>query len=109
MNQSGNHPIAERPNNLGLTAVSNSRRWVIVGLLFVASFINYLDRATISVALPLLSVDLHLGSESKGLLLSSFFMSYALMQIPVGWASDRWNLRWLYAGLFALWSLACGL
>jgi len=93
----------------GLPPISNSRRWVLVGLLFAASFINYLDRATISVALPLISLDLHLSPQTKGLLLSSFFWSYALMQIPVGWCADRFNLRWLYAGLFALWSLACGL
>ena len=92
-----------------IVPVSNLRRWVLVALLFIASFINYLDRATISVALPLISRDLHFGPETKGLLLSSFFVSYALMQIPVGWCADRWNLRWLYAGLFALWSLACGL
>jgi MFS family permease len=61
------------------------------------------------VALPLISLDLHLGPEIKGLVLSSFFWSYALMQIPIGWCADRWNLRWLYAGLFAVWSLACGL
>jgi len=89
--------------------ISNVRRWAVIGLLFVASFINYLDRATISVALPLISADFHLGPETKGLLLSSFFWSYALMQIPVGWCADRFSLRWLYAGLFALWSLACGM
>jgi MFS family permease len=81
----------------------------MVGLLFIASFINYLDRATLSIALPLLSIDLHLGPETKGLVLSSFFWCYALMQIPIGWCADRFNLRWLYAGLFALWSLSCGL
>ena len=92
-----------------LVPISNRRRWVVVGLLFIASFINYLDRATLSVALPLISVDLHLGPETKGLLLSSFFVSYALMQIPIGWCADRFNLKWVYAGLFALWSLACGM
>jgi MFS family permease len=80
-----------------------------MALLFVASFINYLDRATLSVALPFISADLHLGPERKGLLLSSFFCSYALMQIPIGWCVDRFDLRWLYAGLFAVWSFACGL
>jgi MFS transporter, ACS family, D-galactonate transporter len=78
-------------------------------LLFTASLINYLDRATISFALPLISMDFHLTPETKGLLLSSFFWSYALMQIPIGWCADRFNLRWLYAGAFALWSLAQGL
>ena len=89
--------------------VSNARRWGIVGLLFVASLINYLDRATISMALPLISRDLHLDPTTKGVLLSAFFWSYALMQVPIGWCADRFNLRWLYAGAFALWSVAQGL
>ncbi|HTS10270.1 MAG TPA: MFS transporter [Candidatus Eisenbacteria bacterium] len=88
---------------------TDNRRWSIVALLFVASLINYLDRATISFALPLISRDFHLTAESKGLLLSSFFWSYALMQLPIGWAADRFNLRWLYAAAFVLWSFAQGL
>jgi len=94
---------------MDLPKVSNKRRWSIVSLLFTASLINYLDRAAISFALPLISRDFHLTSESKGLLLSSFFWSYALMQIPIGWCADRFNLRWLYAGAFALWSFVQGL
>jgi len=94
---------------MDLPNVSHSRRWLIVSLLFSASLINYLDRAAISLALPLISRDLHLLPASKGLLLSSFFWSYALMQIPVGWCADHLNLRWLYAGAFAIWSLAQGL
>src|SRR5690242_15877122 len=94
---------------MDLPNVSNKRRWSIVGLLFTASLINYLDRATISFALPSISREFQLTPESKGLLLSSFFWSYALMQIPIGWGADRFNLRWLYAGAFALWSFAQGL
>jgi ACS family D-galactonate transporter-like MFS transporter len=89
--------------------MSNTRRWTIVGLLFVAGVINYLDRAVVSVALPLIAADLHQGPAAKGVLLSAFFWSYALMQLPMGWCADRYNLRWFYAGGFALWSLACGL
>ena len=107
---------ARKPSTLGVkgsltpdTAITNRRRWGIVGLLFAASLINYLDRATISVALPLISVSLNLAAASKGLLLSAFFCSYALMQVPVGWCVDRYNLRWIYSVLFALWSFACGL
>ncbi len=92
-----------------MEAVSNSHRWAIVGLLFTASMINYVDRATVSFALPLISKELALGPLTKGLLLSAFFWSYALMQIPIGYFADRVNLRWLYAGAFALWSLAQGL
>lgn len=91
------------------TARASSGRWTIVWLLFIASLINYIDRSSLSLALPLISRDLGLGPESKGLLLSAFFWSYALLQIPVGWAADRVNLRWLYFGAFLLWSLGQGL
>src|SRR5580693_9602202 len=94
---------------MDLADESHKRRWSIVSLLFAASLINYLDRAAISFALPFISRDFHLTAQGKGLLLSSFFWSYALMQIPIGWCADRFNLRWLYAGAFTIWSFAQGL
>lgn len=93
---------------MDLLDIANRRRWSIIALLFAASLINYLDRAVISFALPLISKDFGLTSQMKGVLLSSFFWSYALMQIPIGWCADRFNLRWLYAGAFTLWSFAQG-
>jgi ACS family D-galactonate transporter-like MFS transporter len=60
---------------MNLPNLSDNRRWSIVSLLFAASLINYLDRAAISFALPLISRDFQLTSQSKGLLLSSFFWS----------------------------------
>src|SRR6516225_12486555 len=85
------------------------RRWGLAALLFLAGLINYFDRTIVSVALPVIAADLHLGPARMGVLLSAFFWSYALMQIPIGWLADRFNLRWLYAGCFALWSLTSGL
>ncbi len=91
------------------TPISTRRRWFLVSLLSTASLINYLDRATISVALPKISEEFLLRPAAEGLLLSAFFWSYTLMQLPMGYLVDRRSLRWLYAGSFALWSLACGL
>jgi len=101
-------PIQEIDEN-PTAPVTNTHRWAIVGLLFTASMINYMDRATVSFALPLISKELSLGPMTKGLLLSAFFWSYALMQIPIGHFADKANLRWLYCGAFTLWSLAQGL
>ena len=103
------HYLDQDNGSVSSVDISNRRRWSVIVLLFSASVLNYLDRATISFALPLISRDLHLGPSTKGLLLSSFFWSYALMQIPIGWCADRWNLYWLYAAAFTLWSLAQGL
>jgi MFS family permease len=90
-------------------AAGNVRRWTIVWLLFAASVINYFDRQTLSYALPMLAKDFGLDPLRQGVLSSAFFWSYALMQIPMGLLADRANLRWLYAGAFALWSFAQGL
>jgi len=109
MTDEGQSPFSGTSIRPCILDVSPARRWTVVGLLFTASMINYLDRATISMALPLLSVDFQLGPREKGLLLSAFFWSYALMQVPIGWCADRFNLKWLYAGAFTLWSVAQGL
>jgi MFS transporter, ACS family, D-galactonate transporter len=93
---------------MDLADFSNRRRWSIVSLLFAASLINYLDRAAISFALLVISSEFRLTSHSKSLLLYFFFWSYALMQIPIGWCADRFNLRWLYAVAFAIWCLVQG-
>ncbi len=86
-----------------------SRRWGIAGLLFAAGLINYFDRTIISVAMPEIAKDLALSPTGTGWLLSAFFWSYALMQVPIGWVTDRYNLRWLYPACFGLWSFTCGL
>src|SRR6185436_13402109 len=88
---------------------SNKRRWTIVWLLFAASLINYFDRQTLSFALPLLAKDFNLDATQQGLVVSAFFWTYTYLQIPVGLCVDRFNLRWVYAGAFVVWSLAQGL
>src|SRR5438552_14920765 len=97
------------PLTTSVLQVTNARRWTIVWLLFAASLINYFDRQTLSYALPILAKDFRLDPVQQGLVSSAFFWSYALMQIPMGQCADRFNLRWLYAGTFALWSVAQGL
>jgi len=82
------------------------RRWTFIALLGAATFVNYLDRGSLAVALPFISQELHLGPVEQGLALSSFFWTYALMQIPMGWIVDRYDIRRVYAVAFALWSLS---
>jgi MFS family permease len=92
-----------------IIAVSNRRRWTIVWLLFAASLINYFDRQTLSFAMPLIAKDFNLDAAKQGLVLSAFFWTYTYLQIPIGLCADRFNLRWLYAGAFVIWSVAQGL
>ena len=75
-------------------------------LLGLSVFINYVDRANLSVAAPLLKGELGLSPAQLGLLLSAFFWTYACMQIPVGWLVDRFDVKWVFAIGFFVWSAA---
>jgi len=87
-------------------SVRTSRRWTFIALLGAATFINYLDRGSLAVALPFISNELHIGPAAQGIALSSFFWTYALMQIPMGWIVDRYDIKRVYAIAFAMWSLS---
>ncbi len=81
-------------------------RWTLVTLIATASFINYLDRGSLAVALPVISKDLHLSPIAQGAALSAFFWTYTAMQIPMGRMVDRLDIKKVYAVSFAIWSLA---
>src|ERR1700747_793930 len=81
-------------------------RWLIIALLFFAVLVNYIDRGNLSiVAVPLMR-DFNVSAGRMGTLLSAFFWSSALLQIPAGYLVDRFGLRWTYAVAFLAWSIA---
>jgi MFS transporter, ACS family, D-galactonate transporter len=75
-------------------------------LLAISFLINYIDRGNLSIAAPLLSVELGLSPAKLGVLLSVFFWSYTLMQFIMGWLVDHFDVNRILAAGFLLWSLA---
>lgn len=75
-------------------------------LLGLSVFINYIDRANLSVAAPLLKDELGLSPSQLGILLSAFFWTYACMQLLAGWLVDRFEVKWILAIGFFVWSVA---
>ena len=75
-------------------------------LLGLSVFINYIDRANLSVAAPFLKSELGLSASQLGILFSAFFWTYAGMQIPAGWLVDRFEVKWVFAIGFFVWSTA---
>ena len=80
--------------------------WAALVLMIVSITINYIDRGSLSVAAPLLKTDMGLSPSQIGILLSAFFWSYALLQIFAGWLVDRYNVIWVMAIGFFIWSIA---
>ncbi|MEZ0119171.1 UNVERIFIED_ORG: ACS family D-galactonate transporter-like MFS transporter [Heyndrickxia coagulans] len=81
-------------------------RWIIALLMWAAIVINYLDRANLSAATPIIMKDLHLNSTEMGIVMSAFFWSYMLFQIPSGWLADKVGYRISLAFAVGWWSLA---
>jgi len=61
----------------------------------------------LSFATPTIIKEFGLDGAVAGMLLSAFFWSYTLMQIPSGWLVDRYGTRQTLAFGYALWSLSC--
>jgi MFS transporter, ACS family, D-galactonate transporter len=80
--------------------------WQVCFFLLLAVCLSYLDRQALSVVAPLVIREMNLDNASLGLLLSAFFWSFALMHLVVGWALDRFNIRFAYGLCVALWSCA---
>jgi MFS transporter, ACS family, D-galactonate transporter len=83
-----------------------SRRWVVVGLIFLGILISYVDRGNLGIAAGSIMRDFALTPAAMGLLLSAFFWTYGAFQIPAGALVDRLGIRKVYAAAFLVWSLA---
>lgn len=79
-------------------------RFSIVGMLFIATMINYADRATLSLAGPSLSRELGIDPLELGIIFSAFGWAYVLAQLPGGWLLDRFGSKRVYLGAIVLWS-----
>jgi ACS family D-galactonate transporter-like MFS transporter len=82
-----------------------SVRWRIFAVIFVLTVINLIDRTALSIAMPTIAKEFSLSPSMQGLILSSFFWTYALMQIPGGWLIDRFGPRWMVSASTVLWGL----
>ncbi|HCM9124253.1 MFS transporter [Enterobacter hormaechei] len=85
------------------------RRYFILVLLFIASMINYIDRAALSILAPYITADLNVNKAELGLIFSSFAIGYAVFCFVGGWLADKYGPRRIFAGAMGLWSLFAGL
>ena len=85
---------------------STTVRWKVFAVIFVLVIVNMIDRASLPIAMPIISKEFELSNTMQGLILSSFFWSYALMQIPGGLLVDRFGPRKVVTYATVLWGTA---
>jgi ACS family hexuronate transporter-like MFS transporter len=88
------------------TSVIGKYRWVICGLLFLATTINYIDRQILSLIKSTLDTQLHWTNSQFGLTNSFFQGAYAISLLFFGWFVDRKGTKIGYAVSIVAWSVA---
>ncbi|PWW43471.1 MULTISPECIES: MFS transporter [Paenibacillus] len=68
-------------------------KYIVLVLLFLGWCLGNLDRFVINYAIVGITQDLGLSASAQGVILSSFFLGYAIMQIPGGALADRFGYR----------------
>ena len=106
-----NDAIAAQPDADGAPAAAGRYRWVICGLLFAATAINYVDRQMIGVLKPTISADLGWSETTYADVVFWFQCAYALGYLTFGRVVDTVGARIGYSIAFVIWTLGhtlCG-
>lgn len=78
-------------------------------LLFAAWTVDYIDRLVINAALPSIGETFGIDHGARGMVVSAFFVTYALLQIPGGLLADRFGGVRMACLALLLWSVFTGL
>ncbi len=81
-------------------------RWWVLGMVFVATTVNYLDRIVFAVLIPVIRQDLQLDDQTYGNLNSAFQFAYTIGFLFMGKLVDKFGTRVGYSLSIAWWSVA---
>jgi ACS family D-galactonate transporter-like MFS transporter len=81
---------------------------LLLALLVLSIFLNYIDRSNLSLAAPVMQREYGLSTADLGSLFAAFFWTYALLQLfgVAGWFADRFPPGLVLAGGLFVWSAA---
>ncbi|MBL7875284.1 MAG: MFS transporter [Cyclobacteriaceae bacterium] len=81
-------------------------RWWIIGLIFLATLINYIDRSSLGIMWPSISKDLGMDKNDYALILNVFMISYAVGQSVFGRLLDKIGTRVGFVISISVWGVA---
>ncbi|MDW3652045.1 MAG: MFS transporter [Bacteroidia bacterium] len=83
-------------------------RWWIIGLIFIATVINYVDRTAFALLWPQMGEDLGMDKSDYAFLLNVFLATYAASKFLSGRLYDKIGTRIGFTLSIVVWSLAAG-
>ena len=90
--------------------VSPAYAYYVLGVMFVVTIFNFIDRQILSILLQPIKDDLKISDTALGFLTGfAFAIFYTVAGIPLARIADRWSRRSLIAISLAIWSLMTAL
>lgn len=83
-----------------------NRRWLILGLLFTASVINFVDRQTVSILARTIQNELGISDLGYSDVVQAFLFAYMISFLGAGWITDRLGTRVGMTLFIVWWSVA---
>jgi ACS family hexuronate transporter-like MFS transporter len=96
-------PVPAVPRATPATRIGRYR-WVVCGLIFLATTINYVDRNSLSVLKTIIEKDLGWSEADYGWIAFAFTTAYAGFPSIFGHLIDRYGVKVSLAGALVLWS-----
>lgn len=84
-------------------------RWVVSGLIFFITLVNFIDRSAVSFVIGPLKQEFHFTDTEFGMILSAFGLGYILLTVLGGWLVDLWGARLVWPLAALGWSICVGL
>ncbi|WP_369045908.1 MFS transporter [Sinomonas sp. P10A9] len=86
--------------------VKSHTRFLVLGLIFIITVINYADRSNMSIAGADMTKSLGITPVQLGFIFSAFSWAYVVGQLPGGYLLDRFGAKRMYGWSLVLWSAA---
>ena len=76
-----------------------------MGFVTLVTVLTYIDRLNLSIAGKSIQDEFAISTQTMGWIFSAFLLGYALLQIPGGWAGDRFGPRNVLTAAILGWSV----
>ncbi|RNB83988.1 MFS transporter [Brevibacillus nitrificans] len=86
------------------SAYNKKTKTIVLVLLFLTWIVNYLDKNSMNIAIVAISKEFQLNPTQSGMVISSFFLAYAIMQLIGGWLTDKHGARKVILVSLLVWS-----
>ncbi len=81
-------------------------RWILAGALFMAAFLNYVDRNVLGLLATTIQQDLNISNQEYAGIINYFLIAYTMANLLSGRLVDKLGVRWSLALFVAWWTMA---